>query len=144
MAFFFPSPSRRPLLDFADTTTAKLQQFQANSGEMTSQKLSNCCRSCKTFCVALWLLSFQGPLRSLCKGALVRKLEKAMVVSPGKSWENCWKILPNREMLQILGFRAPGKATCREPWVDTARTLSPPSVRGVFGNQQFQPSRVFF
>ena len=30
---------------------------------------------------------------------------------PGKSRENCWKIfLPNREMLEILGFRAPGKA----------------------------------
>ena len=46
-------------------------------------------------------------------------------------------------MLQILGFRALGKATCREPWVDTAGTLSPPSVRGVFWNRQFQPSRVF-
>ena len=30
--------------------------------------------------------------------------------TPGKSRENSWKIFPNREMLQILGFRAPGKA----------------------------------
>ena len=42
--------------------------------------------------------------------------------SPGKI---AGKIFPNREMLQILGFRAPGKA-------DTAWTLSPPSVWGVF------------
>ena len=30
--------------------------------------------------------------------------------SQEKSRENCWKIFPNREMQQILGFRAPGKA----------------------------------
>ena len=30
--------------------------------------------------------------------------------SRGKLRENCWKFFPNREMLQILGFRAPGKA----------------------------------
>ena len=33
--------------------------------------------------------------------------------------------------------------TCREPWVHTAGTLSLPSVRDVFWNRQFQPSRVF-
>ena len=27
----------------------------------------------------------------------------------GKSRENCWKFFPNREMLQIIGFWAPGK-----------------------------------
>ena len=40
--------------------------------------------------------------------------------------------VPIRKMLQILEFRAPGKANLPEPWVDTAWTLSPPSVRGVF------------
>ena len=29
------------------------------------------------------------------------------------------KICPDREMLQIVGFRAPGKAKLPEPWVDT-------------------------
>ena len=65
--------------------------------------------------------------------------------SRGFSWESPRKIVekmvPNRKMLQILGFRAPGKAnllgTCREPWVDTAWTLSPPSVRAVFWHRQF-------
>ena len=52
---------------------------------------------------------------------------------PGRLRENCWKIFPNREMLQILRFRAPGKANLPE-------TLGP---RGVFWNRQFQPSQVF-
>ena len=30
------------------------------------------------------------------------------------------------------------RQTCREPWVDTAGTLSPPSVRGVFWNRQLE------
>ena len=42
--------------------------------------------------------------------------------SPGKI---AGKFFPNREMLQILGSRAPEGQTCREPWrVDTAGTLS--------------------
>ena len=49
---------------------------------------------------------------------LIRKLEKAVTVLgslreflrkvPGKFRENCWKMFPNREMLQILGLT--GKA----------------------------------
>ena len=40
---------------------------------------------------------------------------------------------PNREMLQILGFGAPGKANLLGTLgVHTARTFSPPPVRGVF------------
>ena len=42
------------------------------------------------------------------------------------------KSFPNREMLQTLGFRAPGKANLPGTLGDTAWTLSPPSVRGVF------------
>ena len=30
--------------------------------------------------------------------------------TPGKSRDNCWKTFPNCDMLQILGFGAPGKA----------------------------------
>ena len=62
------------------TTTAKLQQLQANNREMTtllnlvttakrpwmtSQKFNNRCLRRMRFCVALWLLSFQVPLESL-------------------------------------------------------------------------------
>ena len=48
-------------------------------------------------------------------------------------------------MLEILDFlnQAPERQICRECRVDTARTLSPPSVRGVFWNRQFQPYRIF-
>ena len=44
------------------TTAAKLQQFRANSREMTSQKLNNRCHRSMRFCVVSWLLSFQVPL----------------------------------------------------------------------------------
>ena len=44
------------------TTAAKLQQFRANSREMTSQKLNNRCHRSMKFCVVSWLLSFQVPL----------------------------------------------------------------------------------
>ena len=78
-----------------------------------------------------------GSFRGLFRGS-----QGKLWASPGKIAGKCFL---NREMLQILGFRAPGKAnlpgtTCREPSVDTAGTLSPPSV---FRNRQFQPSRVF-
>ena len=77
-----------------------------------------------------------------------RKLKKAMAVSGLCSWvpeENSGKvpakllekISANREMLQILGFRAPGKATCREPWVDTAWSLSTRSAWDVFEIDSF-------
>ena len=49
----------------APTTTAKRQQFRANSREMTSQRLNNRCRRSMRFCVALWLLSFQVHLGHL-------------------------------------------------------------------------------
>ena len=78
------------------------------------------------------------------------KLEKAVAVgllggSRGKLRESRRKIAGKfsrsaKCMLQILGFRAPGKANL--PGI-LAGTLSPPSVRGVFWNRQFQPSRVF-
>ena len=72
-----------------------------------------------------------------------RKLEKAVAVSgvcsgfsgktPGKSRENCWKIFPESRNATNSGISGTGKSqTCREPCVDTAGTLSPPSVRGVF------------
>ena len=44
----------------------------------------------------LWL--FLGSVRGLS-----RKI-------PRKSWENSWNFFPKREMLQIVGFWAPGKA----------------------------------
>ena len=44
------------------TTAAKLQQFRANSREMTSQKLNNRCHRSMRFCVVSWLLSFQVTL----------------------------------------------------------------------------------
>ena len=44
------------------TTAAKLQQFRANSREMTSQKLNNRCHRSMRSCVVSWLLSFQVPL----------------------------------------------------------------------------------
>ena len=56
--------STRPSLrgnSFALTTAAKLQQFRANSCEMTSQELNNRCRRSMRFCVVSWLLSFQVP-----------------------------------------------------------------------------------
>ena len=75
--------------------------------------------------------------------AKFRKLEKAMAVCgmrsgvaeensgkvPGKLLE---KFCPKHEMLHILGFRAPGRQTCREPWVDTARDLVPTFRAGCF------------
>ena len=77
----------------------------------------------------------------LCSGSFGGSRGK-LRESPGKI---AGKFFPNREMLQVLGFRAPGKANLPGTLkVDTAWTLSPPSVRGVFWNRQFQPSREFF
>ena len=75
-------------------------------------------------------------------GASQGKLQE----SPGKI---AGKIFSNREMLQILGFRALGKANLRGTLGRHCRDLVPtfsegPSVRGVFWNRQFQPSRVFW
>ena len=64
--------------------------------------------------------------------------------TPGKSQENCWKIFPesrNAINSRILGTgkgNPAGNLGSTLSW-----TLSPPSVRGVFWNRQFQPSRVF-
>ena len=55
-------PSHHWEATVALTTAAKLQQFQANSREMTSQKLNNRCHRSLRFCVASCLLSFQVPL----------------------------------------------------------------------------------
>ena len=81
-----------------------------------------------------------------------RKLEKAVAVSgvwSGLSEENSGKVQGQlREKLfrsakcyKFLDFGHRERQTCREPWVDTAWTLSPPSVR-VFLKSAFQPSRV--
>ena len=60
---------------------------------------------------------------------------------PGKLPEKICPGSRNATNSGILGHRE--RQTCRAPWVDTAWTLSPPSVRGVFWNRQFQPSRSF-
>ena len=64
--------------------------------------------------------------------------------TPGKPRESCCKNSPNREMLQILGSRAPEKANL----LGTLGRHCPgpcSHLPGVvfFGNRQFQPSRVF-
>ena len=51
---------------------------------------------------------------------------------PGKFRENCWKIFPNREMLQILGFRAPGKANLPGTLGPHCRDLVPTFRAGCF------------
>ena len=77
-----------------------------------------------------------------------RKLEKAVACFRGfvRGFlrKNCGKEVPGKiagkfardfhEMPQIPGFRAPGEANLPRTLlgVDSARTLSPPSVRGVF------------
>ena len=67
----------------------------------------------------LWL--FPGSVQEFC-----RKV-------PGKLRENCWtKISPNREMLQILGFRAPGKANLPETLGPHCRDLVPTFRAGCF------------
>ena len=67
----------------------------------------------------LWL--FPGSLRFF-----LRK-------TPGKSQENCWKKLPeSREMLQILGFGAPGKANLPGTLGRHCLDLVPTFLRGVF------------
>ena len=76
-----------------------------------------------------------GCFRGLSGGSRGKLLE-----SPGKI---AGKIFPKREMPQIPGFQARERQTCREPWIHIVRTLSRPTVRGVFWNRQFQPSRVF-
>ena len=84
------------------------------------------------------------------KRATIRKLEKAVAVSgvfAGVLEESSGKVPGNFSRIakcckfQDFGHRE--RQTCREPWVHTAGTLSLPSVRGVFRNRQFQPSRVF-
>ena len=64
---------------------------------------------------------------------------------PGKFRENCWKKFPESPNATNSRISCTGKGKPRrEPWVHTAGTLSPPSLRGVFRNRQFQPSRVFW
>ena len=83
-----------------------------------------------------------------------RKLEKAVAVSgicSGVREESCGensgkiagKIFPNREMLQIPGFRAPGKANLPGTLGRHCLDLDHTFRAGLFGNRQFQPSRVF-
>ena len=63
-------------------------------------------------------------------GVFVGVLEESSGKIPGKSLA---KFFPDRQMLQILGFRAPGKANLPGTLGPHCRkTLSPPSVRGVF------------
>ena len=70
------SPGHHWRATVAPTTTAKLQQFRANSREMTSQKLNNRCQRSMRFCAASWLLSFQVPLGILWKSASSHPLPK--------------------------------------------------------------------
>ena len=54
------------------------------------------------------------------------------------------KNFPNRQMLQILGFRAPGKANLPQTLGPHCLDLVPTFRAGCFSqNRQFQPSRVF-
>ena len=81
------------------------------------------------------------------------KLEKAVAVSglfggsPGKLRENpgkiAGKIFPNREMLQILGFQAPGKANLPGTLGPHCRDLVPTFHAGCLLKPTVQPSRVF-
>ena len=92
---------------------------------------------------------------NLEKRPSIRKLEKAVAVSGvcsgvpeenfGKVAGNCWKFFSeSRNATNSWDFGHRERQTCREHLVDTAWTLSPPSVRaGCFWNWQFQPSRVF-
>ena len=90
-----------------------------------------------------------------CLCAFFRKLEKAVAVSgvcstgvlednsgkaPGKLLEKNSRLA---KCYEFWDFRHRERQTCREPFALTAGTLSPPSVRGVFWNRQFQPSRVY-
>ena len=80
---------------------------------------------------------------------LLRKLKKAVAVSgvgSGVPGENSGKV-PGRlldnfsqiaKCYKFSDFGHQERQTCRE-----RVTLSPPSVRGLFWNRQFQPSRVF-
>ena len=52
--------------------------------------------------------------------------------TPGKSREIAGKMLPNREMLQILGFRAPGKANLPGTLGPHCRDLVPTFRAGCF------------
>ena len=80
--------------------------------------------------------------KTLRKGILAGRFTRKFRLSQGKSRENCWNFsrIAKSYTFWDLGHRE--RRTCREPWVDTAGALSPPSVRGVFLNRQFQPSRV--
>ena len=80
----------------------------------------------------LWL--FPGSVRGFSN------LQENSGKVPGKLLENFSRIAKCYKFWD-LGHRE--RPTCREPWVHTARTSSPPSVRDVFKNRQFQPSRVF-
>ena len=75
--------------------------------------------------------------------ASFRKLEKAVAVSgvsSGVLEENSGKVQGkllekfsrNAKSYKFQGFGRRERQTCREPWADTAGTLSAPSVRGVF------------
>ena len=62
------------------TTAAKLQQFCANSREMTSQKLNNHCHRSMRFCVISWLLPFQVPLGILWKESPCKNLRAQLLL----------------------------------------------------------------
>ena len=55
--------------------------------------------------------------------------------------------IPNRKILEFLGFQTPGKANlsqaCRDPWVDTALHLVPTFCVGVFEIDSYSLSEVF-
>ena len=81
--------------------------------------------------------------------SIFRKLEKAAAVSgicSGVREKSCGKIpgkiFPNREMLQMLGFRALGKANLPGTLGRHCLDLDHTFRVGSFGNRQFQPSRV--
>ena len=61
---------------------------------------------------------------------------------PANRSQNCWKFFPNRDMLQILGFRALGRANLPAN-IGSTLPLVPTFCAGCFRNRQFQPSRVF-
>ena len=88
------------------------------------------------------MLVHSGP--STVLWPFLRKLGKAVAVSGvlagvleespgkilGKSLENFSRIAKCYKFFKDLRHRE--RQACREPWVHTAGTLSPPSVRGLF------------
>ena len=67
----------------------------------------------------------ENSISGVCSGVLQGNSGKV----PGKLLENFSRIA---KCYKFWDFGHRERQTCREPWVDTAGTLSPPSVRGVF------------